>query len=94
MIGFIARLAYRIDQWLERTLGRPYNVILGIGLIVEIVRRLIDLPSRMHSMPHVAGEVVLMVMASLLLIHQIGALSHHVERVGRRKSKSATADPE
>ena len=88
MIRFITRLALAIDQWLERTLGRPYNIILGIGLIVEIVRRLIDLPSRMGSMPLVAGEVVLVIMATLLLIHQIGALSHHVERVGRRKGSN------
>ena len=89
MIRFITRLALAIDQWLERTLGRPYNIILGIGLIVEIVRRLIDLPDRLDSMPHVAGEVVVVIMATLLLIHQIGALSHHVERVGRRKGKGA-----
>jgi hypothetical protein len=90
MIRFITRLAYAIDQGLERTLGRPYNVILGVGLIVEIVRRLIELPNRMGSMPHVAGEVVLVIMATLLLIHQIGALSHHVERVGRRKESPPT----
>ena len=89
MIRFITRLALAIDQWLERTLGRPYNLILGIGLIVEIVRRLIDLPAKLGSMPHVAGEVVLLVIATLLLIHPIGALSHHVERVGRRKGKAS-----
>jgi len=89
MIGFIIRLAFAVDQWLERTLGRPYNFILGVGLIVEIVRRLIELPNRLGSMPHVAGEVALVIMAGLLLIHQIGALSHHVERVGRRRGKGA-----
>ena len=92
MIRFITRLALAIDQWLERTLGRPYNLILGIGLIVEIVRRLIDLPARLDSMPHVAGEVVVVVIATLLLIHQIGALSHHVERVGRRKAAASPKD--
>ncbi len=92
MIRFITRLALAIDQWLERTLGRPYNLILGIGLIVEIVRRLIDLPARLDSMPHVAGEVVVVVIATLLLIHQIGALSHHVERVGRRKPAAPQED--
>ena len=87
MIRLITRVAFTIDQWLERTLGRPYNVILGVGLIVEIVRRLIDLPARLGSMPHVVGEAAVLLVATLLLIHQVGALSHHVERAGRRKGK-------
>jgi hypothetical protein len=82
MIGLIARLAYRLDQWLEQTLGRPYNVILGIGLSIEIVRRLMELPEKMQSMPRVVGEAALVVMTVLLLIHQVGALSHHIEHRG------------
>ena len=41
---------------------------------------------------HAGGEVVVVVIATLLLIHQIGALSHHVERVGRRKPAAPQED--
>jgi hypothetical protein len=90
MIALIARLAYRLDQWLEQTLGRPYNVILGVGLVTEIVRRAVELPERLADRPRLIGEGLTMLMELALLIHQIGALSHHIERrgSGRRPRRS------
>jgi len=72
MIHSIALAAHRLDAWLQAHLGRPYNVLLGIGLTVEIIRRLVELPQHAVLGPQMLGMVVLIVMNLALLIHQVG----------------------
>jgi len=31
--------AYRLDQWLHLRLGRPYAMLLNVGLVIDIVHR-------------------------------------------------------
>ncbi|MDB5480674.1 MAG: hypothetical protein JWO83_1727 [Caulobacteraceae bacterium] len=85
MIHSIALAAHRLDQWLQARLGRPYHVLLGIGLTVEIIRRLVELPHHAALGPKLLGVIVLIVMNLALLIHQVGQLSHHTGRARARR---------
>ena len=85
MIHSIALAAHRLDAWLQAHLGRPYNVLLGIGLTVEIIRRLVELPQHAVLGPQMLGMVVLIVMNLALLINQVCQLSHHTGRVRARR---------
>ncbi len=85
MIHSIALAAHRLDAWLQARLGRPYNALLGIGLTVEIIRRMAELPPHVALGPRLVGEVALIAMNLALLIHQVGQLSHHTGRVRARR---------
>ena len=75
-----------MDERLQSRLGRPYNVLLGVGLITEIIEQVSRLPQKLQSAPTLARTVLVLLVEMALLLHQIGALSHHVE--GRRHMKS------
>jgi hypothetical protein len=74
-----------LDSVIARKVGPAYNVVLGIGLVIEIVRGLrdFDLPS--------GGPIRAIFAVSLfgfLLLHQIAELSEHLDR--RRKRAGRT----
>ena len=82
----LLRPAIRADNWLKEKLGRPYHVVLGVGLVTGIAQRIqafIDLPYT-----HVRfGQVVLEVLFGLaLLLEQLGDLG---ERLERRRARRA-----
>lgn len=96
MLTFIAKAALWLDTWLQQTFGRPYNALLGAGLIFEIIRGAGELHDRivahLASPATLAGLSLQLLMAAALLIHQIGALSHRLEqrgegRRGRRRTE-------
>ena len=78
-----------MDQWLQTRLGRPYNALLGVGLVLEIIEQLGRLPERLGSAPNLIRSGLILVMAFALLLHQLGALSHHVDRRRGGRSRSA-----
>ena len=80
MLKHIARVALRLDEWLQQRLGRPYNAILGVGLIAEIVRDTTNLIRKIGAEGYQFGEVFTILLAAGLLIHQVGALSHRFEK--------------
>ena len=80
MILETLRGANRLDAWLRLRLGRPYHVILNIGLIEEIVRHLRELAEAGDSARRVARILALVVFYSLLLVHELGELHGPVER--------------
>ncbi len=86
MIHALTRTAHRLDLWLQSRLGRPYNLMLGVGLSIEIVHRLTELPGRMGEAPRLVGAILLITMNLGLLVHQVGELSHHF---GRRSAVAA-----
>lgn len=51
MIHALTRAAHRLDLWLQARLGRPYNALLGIGLAIEIIRRLLETPAHRDEAP-------------------------------------------
>ncbi|MGH6971540.1 MAG: hypothetical protein ACREEQ_08005 [Caulobacteraceae bacterium] len=75
----VSRAAYRLDLWLEEKIGRPYNALLGTGLVIEIARRLVELP-HVLSTRRAAGMALTLALEAALLIHQVGALSHRFDR--------------
>ena len=95
MLHAIAQGAHRLDLWLQDRLGRPYNALLGVGLTIEIVRRISEAPKALASVHGLIGSALVIFMEMALLIHQIGALSHHIERRRRRpKGEDAEAAPD
>ena len=40
MIRELAGDAHRLDEFLRARIGRPYHVLLGVGLVVEIIKEL------------------------------------------------------
>ena len=80
MIREITHGALKLDVWLQAKLGRPYNVLLGVGLVTELIHRLSAFPKTITTMPHVVGDILAALMEVALLIHQVGALSHHIDR--------------
>lgn len=98
MLRWISGQALRLDEWLQATLGRPYNALLGVGLIIEIVRHVTEMPHRITEVPRLIPSLLVMAMEVALLIHQVGALSHHLpkERLirGRRGRRGAVVEAE
>jgi hypothetical protein len=88
MILMICRWARRLDEWLQARLGRPYNALLGFGLVVEIIEQAGRLPQKLESAPTVIRSVLVLAVEFALLLHQVGALSHHIER-----RRGARAEP-
>jgi len=99
MMHAITHAFHRLDVWLQRRLGRPYNALLGIGLTIEIIRRLNELPDHMKEAPRLAGVAALVVMNLALLIHQLGEMSHRLspsaraDRCERRRSQKGRGTP-
>ena len=82
MIGAIARGAYWLDTWLQEHAGRPYNALLGIGLVIEIIRGATELSERLHTTHDLTVPIFQIALGAALLIHQLGALSHRLEARG------------
>jgi hypothetical protein len=83
--GFIG-IFLALDTWLQERLGRPYNILLTIGLVIEIVTRIKEAPHHLASKASIAETVLAVVLEVALLIHQIGQLSH---RIGHKKDEPA-----
>lgn len=80
MIIEILRVARRLDERLEKTLGKPYRVVLSIGLVLSIihqVRVLIHAPFTNAGFAKMAMGILF---GFLLLINQMGELSNRMER--------------
>jgi hypothetical protein len=82
MLKPIARAALWLDNWLQSRLGRPYNALLGVSLIIEVFRHIAELPEKFHLDGHVLGEGFAILFELALLVHQVGALSHRFEARG------------
>ncbi len=91
MLHAVALAAHRLDEWLQARLGRPYNTLLGVGLTIEIVRRLMELPHHAAMTSRLMGVIVMIVLNLALLVHQVGELSRHTKatRDGRGSKGAA-----
>lgn len=74
MIRFLTRPAARLDQWLHARLGRPYGVLLSIGLMVDIGHRVMDAPKHIQEKHRLIGEGLAIIMELALLLHQVGEM--------------------
>jgi hypothetical protein len=82
MITQILRGASQLDEYLKKTLGRPYHALLGIGLTVEIIHHVKDLLEQNDGAT--LWQIAAIVFFAALLINQLGELHDHVERRRRR----------
>ena len=77
MISALLAPCAKLDQWVHQRLGRPYGVVLTVGLIIEIAHRLAEAHRRMSEASLV--ELVLLVLLNgALLLHQLAELSERV----------------
>ena len=79
MIIGILRGAQRLDAWLRWRIGRPYHAILGIGLVIEIARRLHELREGWGSPSGLLLTAATLIFYSILLVHQFGELHRHID---------------
>jgi hypothetical protein len=79
MIRKLAQLAYHLDEWLQKNLGRRYNTFLGVGLVLGLLHQFQDLPK---EFAHGGGisTILVAVMDVALLINQAGQFHEHLER--------------
>ena len=84
LIHNVGDAAVRLDAWLREHLGRPYNTILGIGLVLGILDSL-------HSLGDSVGSLNLFKVAftvafqGALLVNQIGQFHEfRLERIAKR----------
>ena len=79
MIRNLAQLAYHLDEWLQTRLGRPYNALLGVGLVLGLIHQFQDLPKDFTR----GGGVSTLLIAAMdvaLLVNQAGQFHQHMER--------------
>jgi hypothetical protein len=78
MIRVLTGAAFQIDAWLHRRLGRAYRMMLSVGLVVDIVHRIIEAPEHVETRPHLTGIILAVAMELALLLHQVGELHHRL----------------
>jgi hypothetical protein len=82
MIAGLLTAASNLDGWLHKRLGRPYGVVLSVGLVIEIIRKVAETPERLTHARGLAALAALILLNAALLVHQLGELS---ERLGRER---------
>lgn len=80
MILEILRLAHRLDEKLETTLGKPYRVVLSFGLLVSIIHQVRELINAPFTNAGLAKMTIGILFGFLLLINQMGELSNRLEQ--------------
>jgi hypothetical protein len=88
MFRAITDWARWLDQWLETNLGRPYNTVLSVGLVLEMTNKIETLPSTISHGKGLIGILFSLVVEAALLINQLGEFSH---RRHKRKAQRAAA---
>ena len=69
----------RLDEALKHRFGRPYSAILGVGLIIEIVRRVREIGEVAGSSASLLRIALTLLLFCLLLVHQLGELHERAE---------------
>jgi len=82
--GFLGAMQ-RLDEALKHRFGRPYSAILGVGLAIEIVRRVHEIGDVAISGSGAVKIALTLLLYCLLLVHQLGELR---ERTERRRARS------
>jgi hypothetical protein len=83
--------AYRLDLWLDRHMGRPYTVLLVVGLTAEIGRRIAEFHPGRLELGHILDFAWLLALNLALLVHTLASLHHIRER--RRAAKGSALAP-
>jgi hypothetical protein len=84
MIIEILRFARRLDKKLEDTVGRPYRVIITVGLVTEIVARVRELMHTSFAEADFVQDLIWILIGLLLVVNQLGELSNRMEQRATR----------
>jgi hypothetical protein len=85
-------LAHRADEAIRTAVGRPYHVVIGIGLTLEIIDRIRQLHEATATAGSLIRTAVTIAFCLVLLLHQLGELSERIDnrngagRLGRRRT--------
>ncbi|MGH9519168.1 MAG: hypothetical protein ACRD2D_05940 [Terriglobales bacterium] len=75
----------RLDKKLEEAVGRPYRILITVGLITEISIQVRELLHAHFTKSDVIQTAIWFLLAPLLVINQLGELSSRMdERPPRR----------
>ena len=85
MIVQMLDLAQRANDALKDAIGRPYHVVLGVGLTVEIIRRVRELLAIPASERGYVGIAIALLFCAALLLNQLAELSERLERRRNRR---------
>jgi hypothetical protein len=88
--GRFSKDCWRLDEWLQERFGRPYIILLGIGLIIDIGHRVSEVHEEATKPHRLLGLALGIALELGLLIHQLGELHHH----SRPREKLTKAEAE
>ena len=93
MFRAITDWARWLDQWLETNLGRPYNAVLSVGLVLEMTTKIQTLPATLTHGKGLFGILFSLVVEAALLINQLGEFSHRRHKRKAQKAAAAAGPP-
>ncbi len=85
MFATLLAACTKLDAWLHRKIGRPYGIVMTVGLVVEIVHRLSETPKRIGEAKGFIALVLLVLLNAALLINQLGDLGERFATRGERE---------
>ena len=88
MMGFLTGPAARMDGWLHERLGRPYGIALSVGLVADLVHRVLEAPAHVQGRRHLIGMALVVLLELGLLLHQLAELH---ERFGSSSGETEKA---
>jgi len=86
MVREMLAAVYRLDAWLDKRLGEPYRVVLGIGLVIGVVQSVRELPHKLGSGHGIVGEILTLLLFVALLVHQLAELYERLEALRARRA--------
>jgi hypothetical protein len=87
MFSRVSKACWRLDEWLQQRFGRPYVILLGVGLVIDIGHRMTELREKAAS-AHGVGLILGIILEFGLLIHQVGELHHHFRARDRKEDEA------
>jgi hypothetical protein len=84
----ILHAAHRLDTWLDRRLGAPFRLLVGVGLAIEIVRRCFEIAHTASEATYLIRSGLTLVLYLVLLLHTADAL---YDRMARRAMRRRSA---
>jgi len=93
MLTRLTRHAHWLDLWLRKHLGRPYETILAIGLVLSIGASVTNLSEAIGAggadmKGDIAKIVGVVIFQAALLINQLAQLDKHRARRRRRRLRA------
>jgi hypothetical protein len=94
MLTSVSTLAWTIDQWLKEHLGRPYTIILTVGLVAAISANIQGIEAKIEHGGGFIGVALNVVVDAILLVNQLAQLHEYrqerrAKREARKQSKAA-----